>query len=89
MHERRLPFYVAPIPVSRGGLRYNGESKDGNITVPSYTVADLMAQYAFSDHWQAQVNVTNVTDEEYVASCDYWCYYGEARSVIGTVSYKW
>ena len=72
-----------------GGLRYNGESKDGNITVPSYTVADLMAQYAFSDHWQAQVNVTNVTDEEYVASCDYWCYYGEARSVIGTVSYKW
>ena len=50
---------------------------------------DLMAQYDFMRHWQARINVTNLADREYVASCDYWCYYGEARSVVGTLSYRW
>lgn len=72
-----------------GGIRYVGSSRDGSIEVPSYTVMDLMAQYRFMEHWQAQLNITNLTDREYVASCDYWCYYGEARSVVGTVSYRW
>ena len=31
----------------------------------------------------------NLTDEEYVASCEYWCYYGESRSIIGSVKYRW
>ncbi|KEF30447.1 Ferric hydroxamate outer membrane receptor FhuA [Marinobacter nitratireducens] len=72
-----------------GGVRYVGGSKDGNIEVPSYTIMDLMAQYEVTNNWLAQINVTNLADREYVASCDYWCYYGEARSVVGTVSYRW
>ncbi|MGM0703964.1 MAG: TonB-dependent siderophore receptor [Pseudomonadota bacterium] len=71
------------------GIRHVGESVDGSITVPDYTVGDAMASYDFNSHWTAQVNVNNVTDEEYVASCDFWCYYGESRSVIGSLSYRW
>ncbi|WP_386084161.1 hypothetical protein ACFIOZ_15845 [Vreelandella sp. F11] len=33
--------------------------------------------------------LTRETDKEYVASCEYWCYYGESRSVIGSVKYSW
>lgn len=72
-----------------GGVRYVGESVDGDITVPDYTLVDAMASYDFADHWRAQVNVNNLTDKEYVASCDFWCYYGESRSVIGSLSYRW
>jgi len=73
------------------GVRHVGESIDGTTraTVPDYTVGDAMASYDFNRHWTAQVNVNNVTDEEYVASCDYWCYYGESRSVIGSLKYHW
>lgn len=71
-----------------GGLRYVGDTTDGTIDVDSYTVADMMASYDFDRHWRAQVNVNNVADEEYVASCDYWCYYGESRSVIGSLTYR-
>ncbi|WP_227663811.1 TonB-dependent siderophore receptor [Marinobacter salarius] len=72
-----------------GGARYVGSTRDGTTEVPSYTVLDLMAQYDVTRNWQAQVNVTNVADREYVASCDYWCYYGEARSVVASVRYRW
>lgn len=72
-----------------GGVRHIGESVYGDITVPDYTLFDAMARYAFADHWRVQLNVNNLTDKEYVASCDYWCYYGESRSVIGSVRYQW
>lgn len=71
------------------GARFVGETRDGSIEVPSYTVFDLMAQYAFGPEWQAQLNVTNLADREYVASCDYWCYYGAGRSVVASLSYRW
>ena len=48
-----------------------------------------MISYDIDRHWTAQVNVNNITDEDYVASCDFWCYYGESRSVIGSLSYHW
>jgi iron complex outermembrane receptor protein len=72
-----------------GGVRYNGESEDGDIEVPSYTVLDLMARYDFASNWRVQFNVSNATDEEYVASCDYWCYYGAQRQYQASVSYRW
>ncbi|MCZ9724027.1 hypothetical protein NB855_19445 [Pseudomonas aeruginosa] len=29
-------------------------------------------------------------NKDYLASCDgYYCYYGDQRSVVGSVSYKW
>jgi iron complex outermembrane recepter protein len=71
------------------GARFVGETRDGSTEVPSYTVFDLMAQYAFAPQWQAQLNVSNLADREYVASCDYWCYYGAERSVMASLSYRW
>ncbi len=70
------------------GLRHVGESIDGDLRVPDYTLADLMASYDFGSQWTAQLNVSNLTDEEYVASCDYWCYYGESRSVTASLKYR-
>lgn len=76
-----------------GGVRYVGSTLDtsvaDNTAVDSYTLMDAMVGYEFSDGWQAQVNVNNLTDKEYVASCEYWCYYGESRSIIGSVNYRW
>lgn len=76
-----------------GGVRYVGSTIDtsvaDNTAVDSYTLVDAMVGYEFADGWQAQLNVNNLTDKEYVASCEYWCYYGESRSVIGSVRYRW
>lgn len=74
-----------------GGVRFVGETEyeAGDVTVPNYTLYDVMAGYAFADGWQTQLNVKNLTDEEYVASCDYWCYYGEARKATASLSYQW
>ncbi|WP_240316945.1 TonB-dependent siderophore receptor [Saccharospirillum mangrovi] len=74
-----------------GGVRFVGETEyeAGDVTVPAYTLFDLMAGYAFADGWQTQVNVKNVTDETYVAACDFWCYYGESRKATASLSYQW
>ena len=48
-----------------------------------------MASYDINDNWTAQVNVNNLTDEEYISGCDFYCYYGESRSIIGSVKYRW
>lgn len=75
------------------GARYVGTSVDSpqysDTSVPSYTLYDAMASYRIDANWTAQVNVTNLTDEDYVSGCDYWCYYGESRSVIGSLKYRW
>ncbi|GAB2782297.1 TonB-dependent siderophore receptor [Halomonas shantousis] len=76
-----------------GGVRYVGESVDSPLysdaEVSSYTVYDAMAQYAINDQWTAQLNVKNLTDKEYISNCNYWCYYGESRSVVGSLKYHW
>ncbi|ASK27903.1 TonB-dependent siderophore receptor [Neisseria chenwenguii] len=78
------------------GVRYIGKSQNvtsvwapySGASVPSATVFDLFARYDFARNWTAQVNVDNLTDKKYVAGCNYWCYYGQGRSVLGSVSYK-
>lgn len=74
-----------------GGIRYNGVSFDGydTLRVPAYTVYDLMAAYDRSA-WRLSINVANLTDKVYVASClsrgD--CFYGIRRAVTATVRYR-
>ncbi|WP_311567181.1 TonB-dependent siderophore receptor [Photobacterium arenosum] len=78
-----------------GAVRYIGSSVGHTSTgaamlnIPSYTVWDMRAQYNINNQWQAQLNVNNLFDETYVSSCDYYCYYGEERSVIATLNYRW
>ncbi|WP_367399242.1 TonB-dependent siderophore receptor [Halomonas sp. DN3] len=75
-----------------GGVRYVGETKDSprysDATVDSYTLWDAKVSYDITPQWTAQVNVNNLTDEEYVSGCEYWCYYGEERSVVGSIKYR-
>lgn len=70
------------------GARYVGESVDGDTTVSDYLLFDAMVGYDFTRELSAQINVSNLTDKEYVASCSYWCYYGESRSIIGSLTYR-
>lgn len=76
------------------GIRYIGHSvtSKGSLyshaRLPSATVVDLMARYAITPNWIAQVNVDNVGNRRYVAACDYYCYYGAERKISGSLSYK-
>ncbi|WP_429088325.1 TonB-dependent siderophore receptor [Aeromonas veronii] len=83
------------------GVRYIGSSVGigavnadftpiyGSAEVPAHTVWDAMIGYDFAKNWRAQLNVNNLLGETYVASCDYYCYYGEPRSVVGSINYRW
>lgn len=82
------------------GVRYIGSSYGDNkesFSVPHYILYDAMASYdlgAASSQWKGavlQINVNNLTDKHYVASCsnNEACFYGVGRSIIATVSYRW
>jgi len=67
-----------------GGIRYQGESWVDNLNtlkVPSATLVDAKVGYE-RDTWGVDLNVTNIADKRYVASCAgvYTCSYGEGRS---------
>ncbi|WP_439257679.1 TonB-dependent siderophore receptor [Lonepinella sp. BR2271] len=71
------------------GVRYITHSVNENqIQLPKATIIDLMARYNITKNWSAQVNVDNVADRRYVASCYWWCYYGAERRITGNLSYK-
>lgn len=76
------------------GLRYLGHSvtSKGSLyshaRLPSATVVDLMARYAITPNWIAQVNIDNVGNRRYVSGCDYYCYYGAERRATANLSYK-
>ncbi|MGB2078202.1 MAG: TonB-dependent siderophore receptor [Vibrio sp.] len=77
------------------GVRYNGRTTGhtsdgaGQLEVPSYTVVDAMASYEINNQWKAQVNVSNLGDRDFVASCDYYCYYGEGINAVASLNYQW
>src|SRR5690606_20871609 len=49
--------------------------------VASYTLVDATASYPLSNHWNLQVNATNLLDKEYLSACDFYCYWGTSRTV--------
>jgi iron complex outermembrane receptor protein len=73
------------------GIRYVGDSWDGADTIrtPSYTLGDVMLGYRF-DTWDLALNVRNVADKEYLATClargD--CFPGERRTVVGRATFR-
>ncbi|RKQ73496.1 TonB-dependent siderophore receptor [Oceanibaculum indicum] len=87
--------YALQEPLLRGltlgaGLRYVGDTVNlaDTYTAPSYTVYDAMVGYELGQ-WELALNVINLTDEKYIATCTYGCFYGDARTVMATVSYHW
>ncbi len=82
------------------GVRYIGSTYGDNaesFKVPAYTLYDAMARYELGSLASqlkgaaVQLNVNNLTDKRYVASCggDTACFYGSGRTVVATVSYSW
>jgi iron complex outermembrane receptor protein len=77
-----------------GGVRYIGSSfadTANTLTVPSVVLGDLAAHYEWTNNWRAAINIANVADTAYVASCGFVtsCFYGDRRRVTGSISYKW
>lgn len=73
------------------GVRYVGERYGDNVEgleVPSYTVYDAAVSYDWQN-MRLQLNANNLADKEYVTTCDYYCWYGNRRNVIASVSYRW
>lgn len=98
------PAHLAKLWVMRGfsfgergaltagaGVRYTGPSWDGYdaLKTPSFTIIDSMLAYDFRT-WRMAINVANLTDKVYVATClargD--CFYGLRRTVTANLSYR-
>ncbi|MCP3466038.1 TonB-dependent siderophore receptor [Bradyrhizobium sp. CCGUVB23] len=76
-----------------GGVRYVGSSwadTANTLEVPAVVLGDLALHYEWQN-WRTALNVINVTDKIYVASCASVtsCFYGDRRRVTASVSYKW
>lgn len=82
-----------------GGLRYVGSAyatEDNSQKIPDYTVADIAVRYDLGQlnsnltGVSAALNVTNLTDEVYF-TCNRadFCNFGEGRTVLGTLKFRW
>lgn len=75
-----------------GGVRHIGSrfgEDANNYEMDAVTLLDLGVGYT-RGNVEASVNISNLTDEAYLASCTaFSCFYGEGREVSAKVSYKW
>nr|GAJ35665.1 ferrichrome-iron receptor precursor [Bradyrhizobium sp. DOA9] len=76
-----------------GGVRYIGSSwadTANTLEVPAVVLGDLALHYEWQN-WRTALNVINLTDKIYVASCASAssCFYGDRRRITASVSYKW
>lgn len=79
-----------------GGVRYidsvySYTTTYGKLDTGDVTLVDAGIGYDFDRHWSLDVNAKNLFDKEYVSGCNDAgrCYWGDERSVIGTVAYRW
>lgn len=74
------------------GLRYVDETRGMGhgtaVSVPAFTLLDAMASYT-TGAWRLALNITNLTDKTYIASCTYGCFYGEPRKAVLSATYRW
>jgi outer membrane receptor for ferric coprogen and ferric-rhodotorulic acid len=82
-----------------GGLRWQNDTH-ADVTSPfgtqrvsqsPYAVIDVFAKYKISDNLFAQINVSNLFDEEYYAQIGFGNYvgFGPGRSVFGSINYRY
>lgn len=82
------------------GVRYVGASygnADNTLKVPGYVVLDAAFRYDLMRldprlaGAQIAINVANLLDKEFVASCwdDNSCFYGPRRNVVASLRYRW
>jgi iron complex outermembrane receptor protein len=93
-HQRGLQGMAAS-----AGVRYTADSYGdaaNSFLVPSITLVDAAIRYELGavnralDGLKLQLNVSNLLDKTYVASCSYGtCNYGLRRTVYGNATYSW
>lgn len=71
------------------GSTYGDQTNSPDLKVPDYTLVDAMIRYDINKQLQLQVNANNIADKKYVSACDYWCYYGDGRTVSARINYRW
>jgi len=81
-----------------GGVRhfdstfgYTAESLYGTLDTGDVTLVDAAIGYEIDKNWSVDLNAKNLFDQEYVAGCNNAgrCYWGEERTLLGTVSLRW
>lgn len=83
-----------------GGIRFVGSSygNDANtVKAAGYTLLDAALRYDFGAKTpelkglEATLNITNLLDKDYYSSCSYniYCQYGNGRTVLAGLKYKW
>jgi len=95
------PYHTASLWVDRdfgnglrvgAGLRHVGErygDNENTYKLDAVTLADIGASYT-RDKIEASLNIMNVTDKEYLASCSsFYCNYGDGREIQARLTYKW
>lgn len=91
-HRVNLPEAGGGLTLA-AGARYNGATVDEiyypGKKISAYTLLDLMVRYDINRQWALQLNARNLTDKTYVSSCDFYCYYGNGRTVDVQLQYKW
>lgn len=73
------------------GVRHVGERWNGldTVVVPGVTLVDAVLGWD-AGAWRLALNVTNLANRRFVASCtssDY-CWYGSTRKLVGSLSYR-
>ncbi|OUJ15754.1 hypothetical protein HK28_06975 [Acetobacter sp. DsW_063] len=78
------------------GMRYIGNIEGDNndtFATPAVTLFDAAVHYDFgrSNRWRIGLNINNLFDKTYVASCSgtTTCYYGQRRRLLGSVRASW
>jgi len=78
-------------------LFVNGQNVFTAFTTDSFTLVDAMASYDLGrvhsslSGAQLALNVANLFDEKHVTACPFnnSCYFGAARTIVGTLTYEW
>lgn len=70
------------------GVRHIGPAEVSLMPVPGFTVWDAALHYQV-DRWRFALNVKNLTNKTYLASCTFACFYGDERNATLTARYSW
>lgn len=74
------------------GARHTGATRTlasiSTRDIPAYTLVDARLGYLLDEHWQLDLKAQNLTNQRYLY-CANSCRYGDERSVIASVSYRW
>ncbi|KAF1051867.1 MAG: Ferrichrome outer membrane transporter/phage receptor [Stenotrophomonas maltophilia] len=78
------------------GSTYGDQANTYDGYAGSYTVYDGAVHYDLGvlasslKGASVAVNATNLFNKDYISACDgYYCYYGDQRKVVASLSYKW